>query len=229
MKKPPPTRRTRAVTADADPYKPARRPARFDAAARPARGERPVRLVRTDRAVRGDRPPVRTDRPARGDRPPVRTDRPVRGDRPPMRADRPARSDRPMRSDRPTRSFDRGDRPVRPPREGVAGPRFGARRAAGDDARAPARAERSGFAGRPGGFTVNLDPDVARVFRGDASVNKALRLVLQLMQVVQGPGPTSEGSSTFSADRPPRPSGYRGSAEARGFERKPKFEEAEEE
>jgi len=28
---------------------------------------------------------------------------------------------------------------------------------------------------------------VARVFRGDASVNKALRLVLQLMQVAQGP------------------------------------------
>jgi len=38
-----------------------------------------------------------------------------------------------------------------------------------------------------GRFTVTLDPDVARVFRGDASVNKALRLVLQLMQVAQGP------------------------------------------
>jgi len=76
------------------------------------------------------------------------------------------------------------------------------------------------------GFTVTLDPDVARVFRGDASVNKALRLVLQLMQVVQGP-PTSPRSGpprTF-ADRPrPAGAGYQGSDEARGFARKPRFE-----
>lgn len=69
---------------------------------------------------------------------------------------------------------------------------------------------------------MNLDPDVARVFRGDASVNKALRLVLQLMQVVQGPAPR------FGSDRPRSPGGYRGSAEARGFERKPRFEDEEE-
>jgi hypothetical protein len=47
------------------------------------------------------------------------------------------------------------------------------------------------------GFTVNLDPDVARVFRGDASVNKALRLVLQLMQVVQGPPPRRDGERPY--------------------------------
>jgi hypothetical protein len=80
--------------------------------------------------------------------------------------------------------------------------------------------------GREGGFTVNLDPDVARVFRGDASVNKALRLVMQLMQVVQGP-PRSFGPRTErpEGERPRR--GYQGSAEARGFTRKPRFEEDE--
>jgi hypothetical protein len=58
------------------------------------------------------------------------------------------------------------------------------------------------------------------MFRGDASVNKALRLVLQLMQVVEGP-------RKLSGDRAPRPprEGYQGSAEARGFVRKPRFEE----
>ena len=78
---------------------------------------------------------------------------------------------------------------------------------------------------------MNLDPDVARVFRGDASVNKALRLVLQLMQVVQGPPPRegAEGGARFGGDRPPRPSGYRGSPEARGFERKPRFESTDDE
>jgi hypothetical protein len=79
--------------------------------------------------------------------------------------------------------------------------------------------------GREGGFTVTLDPDVARVFRGDASVNKALRLVMQLMQVVQGP-PRGFGP------RPGRPGGerrgYQGSAEARGFSRKPRFDEGDE-
>jgi hypothetical protein len=68
------------------------------------------------------------------------------------------------------------------------------------------------------GFTVTLDPDVARVFRGDASVNKALRLVMQLMHVVQGP-PRAFGER-------PRPArgGYQGSPEARGFARKPRFD-----
>jgi len=75
---------------------------------------------------------------------------------------------------------------------------------------------------REGGFTVTLDPDVARVFRGDASVNKALRLVMQLMHVVQGPPRTSFGP------RPDRPAGerrggYQGGVEARGFTRKPRF------
>jgi hypothetical protein len=84
------------------------------------------------------------------------------------------------------------------------------------------------------GFTVALDPDVARVFRGDASVNKALRLVLQLMQVVQGP-PTAgaaAGGGSAAAAGPQRPgvrvSGYKGTAEARGFERKPRFIEGDE-
>jgi hypothetical protein len=92
-------------------------------------------------------------------------------------------------------------------------------------------ATEAGFGGRDrggregGGFTVTLDPDVSRVFRGDASVNKALRLVMQLMQVVQGP-PRSFGP------RPERPGGerrggYQGSAEARGFTRKPRFEDNE--
>jgi hypothetical protein len=80
--------------------------------------------------------------------------------------------------------------------------------------------------GREGGFTVNLDPDVARVFRGDASVNKALRLVMQLMQVVQGPPRFGAGAGRPEGERPRR--GYQGSAEARGFTRKPRFEEDDE-
>jgi hypothetical protein len=81
-------------------------------------------------------------------------------------------------------------------------------------------------AGREGGFTVTLDPDVARVFRGDASVNKALRLVLQMMQVVQGPPrPFAPRGERPAGERPRR--GYQGSAEARGFTRKPRFEEDE--
>lgn len=75
---------------------------------------------------------------------------------------------------------------------------------------------------------MNLDPDVARVFRGDASVNKALRLVMQLMQVVQGPprafGPPRDRQP--EGERPRR--GYQGSAEARGFTRQPRFEEDDE-
>lgn len=77
---------------------------------------------------------------------------------------------------------------------------------------------------RPAGtFTVTLDPDVARVFRGDASVNKALRLVLQLMEVA-APRPRSFPPGERGA---PRPAGgaYRGSAQARGFVRKPRFED----
>ncbi len=73
---------------------------------------------------------------------------------------------------------------------------------------------------------MTLDPDVARVFRGDASVNKALRLVLQLMQVVQGP-PRGFGPR---AERPAgeRRGSYQGSPEARGFARKPRFEDEDE-
>ena len=122
---------------------------------------------------------------------------------------------------RPRSRFESEDRPrpPRPPRvreeEGGA-----AARGYGDPYRRvqrPARPREEG--GR--GFTVTLDPDVARVFRGDASVNKALRLVLQLTQVVQGPRGVGE------RPRPPR-GGYQGSAEARGFTRKPRFEADEE-
>ncbi len=73
---------------------------------------------------------------------------------------------------------------------------------------------------------MTLDPDVARVFRGDASVNKALRLVLQLMQVVQGPPPRAFGARTGDERAPasaPARRGYQGSDEARGFKRKPRF------
>jgi hypothetical protein len=168
VKKAPAPRRPRGETAQSDPYKPARRPARF-----------------------GD------DRPPR-----ARPDRPKREFE---RSERPARSF--DRSERPARSFDRAERPARSERP--------ARRFGDDEARGP----------RSGSFTVNLDPDVARVFRGDASVNKALRLVLQLTQVVQGPPPrfAREGGG----ERAPRSGGYRGSAQARGFERKPRFEEDE--
>jgi hypothetical protein len=98
--------------------------------------------------------------------------------------------------------------------------------------RRPPRREpgEAGFAGRErggreGGFTVTLDSDVARVFRGDASVNKALRLVMQMMQVVQGPprGFGARGERPGSERR-----GYQGSAEARGFTRKPRFDEDDE-
>ncbi|HUL67956.1 MAG TPA: hypothetical protein VLW55_25405 [Burkholderiaceae bacterium] len=79
------------------------------------------------------------------------------------------------------------------------------------------RPDRGDFSPRTGrGFTVTLDPDVARVFRGDASVNRALRLVLQLMQVVQGPP---------APRRDRAPGGYQGTPEARGFTRKPRFED----
>jgi hypothetical protein len=70
---------------------------------------------------------------------------------------------------------------------------------------------------------VTLDPDVARVFRGDASVNKALRLVMQLVQVVEGPGGTAPRRD-IPASTPTVRSGYQGSIEARGFQRKPRWE-----
>lgn len=75
---------------------------------------------------------------------------------------------------------------------------------------------------------MRLDNDVARVFRGDASVNKALRMVLQLVQIVQGP-PRSSGFERGGPSRSREPGGYRGSSQARGFERKPRFEDDDEE
>jgi hypothetical protein len=128
---------------------------------------------------------------------------------------------RPVRPAGPPR--ERGERsdpyqPARrPPRE------FGARSEGNDrfarGERSPRFAERTSYPDRGGrGFTVTLDPDVARVFRGDASVNRALRLVLQLMQVVQGP-PATRGEGA--------PRGYQGTPEARGFTRKPRFEDVD--
>jgi hypothetical protein len=117
----------------------------------------------------------------------------------------PAAGDAPLRARRPQAA---GDEPA--PFE-----RRGPRREPGFGAREPRGRE-------GGGFTVTLDPDVARVFRGDASVNKALRLVMQLMQVVQGP-PRGFGSRPERVGGPPRGGGYRGSTEARGFSRKPRF------
>lgn len=141
---------------------------------------------------------------------------------------------------RPVRARPAGDyadpyqkaRRPRPPAAGTAPLRARRPQAAGDE---PAPFERRvprrepGFGSRErggregGGFTVTLDADVARVFRGDASVNKALRLVMQLMQVVQGP-PRGFGSRPERTGGPPRGRGYQGSAEARGFSRKPRFE-----
>ena len=127
---------------------------------------------------------------------------------------------------------------ARRPRAAAAeGPPFARRpRPPSDEAAPPSRERRpprrepgeGGFGGRErggreGGFTVSLDPDVAKVFRGDASVNKALRLVMQLMQVVQGPPRFGAGAGRPEGERPRR--GYQGSAEARGFVRKPRFDE----
>ena len=71
------------------------------------------------------------------------------------------------------------------------------------------------------GATVTLDPDVARVFRGDAAVNKALRLVIQLIGVA---APRSPAAGRDRAQRP-RPA-YQGSDAARGFKRKARSEES---
>jgi hypothetical protein len=148
---------------------------------------------------------ARRPRPAAGDAPPfARKPRAATGEAPPF-----ARRTRPVSDEAPP--FARKPRlPRREPREGGG---FGG-------------AERGERAGREGGFTVNLDPDVARVFRGDASVNKALRLVMQLMQVVQGPPRFGARTERPEGERPRR--GYQGSAEARGFTRKPRFEEDDE-
>jgi len=99
----------------------------------------------------------------------------------------------------------------RPPRDPAARSEGDARFARGSFAQRGAHGERE-RGGR--GFTVTLDPDVARVFRGDASVNRALRLVMQLMQVVQGPPPQRR-----------EPRGYQGTPEARGFTRRARFED----
>jgi len=101
----------------------------------------------------------------------------------------------------------------RPPRSAGAGGAGEARE--GGRPYGPAT-QRGGYGNRPvRGFTVTLDPDVARVFRGDAAVNRALRLVLQLLQVVQGPPRPTERAQR----------GYQGSPQARGFTRRPRFED----
>ena len=148
---------------------------------------------------------------ARRPRPAASADAPpfARRPRPAAGAEAPAFARRPRPAGGDERPPYAGDR--RPPRREPGAAGFGSRE----------RGAREG-----GGFTVTLDPDVARVFRGDASVNKALRLVMQLMQVVQGPprgfGPRAERPE---GERPRR--GYQGSAEARGFSRKPRFEDDE--
>ena len=136
--------------------------------------------------------------------------------------------------------YKRAARPARPARGDSYAPRprseggFAARprptgdfaprpRPTGDFAPRPRRDDEDGAP--PRGFTVTLDPDVARVFRGDASVNKALRLVLQLMQVVQGPPPRSfaaRAGDERGAPKPPARRAYQGSDEARGLRLKPR-------
>lgn len=137
--------------------------------------------------------------------------------KPPRKFDEPGmrRSGPPAR---PFRGRDDASDPYQPARRpGGFARDYGENRfARGERAERP-RPDRGGPPPRGGrGFTVTLDPDVARVFRGDASVNRALRLVLQLMQVVQGP-------PAARRDRPPH--GYQGTPEARGFTRRPRFED----
>jgi hypothetical protein len=142
------------------------------------------------------------------------------------RRPRPASSDAPPFARRPRMAADGTMPRARPRPVGDEAPPYA--RPAGPPRREPAEGGFGGRerGGREGGFTVHLDPDVARVFRGDASVNKALRLVMQLMQVVQGP----PRAFTPRGERPQgeRPRGYQGSAEARGFTRKPRFESDDE-
>jgi hypothetical protein len=205
---------------------------KFSKSGPPARAERSERPGRKAYAGAGDAPkrayaprsaegPKRAYAPRTGDAP-KRAYAPRTGDAP-KRAYAPRTGDAPKRpyaprpaagSDAPPRrSYRRDDDGGAPPaRSAYGNPYERVQRPRGSDEGAEAPR------GAPGrGFTVTLDPDVARVFRGDASVNKALRLVLQLMQVIEGPGPRG--------DRPaPRPrTGYQGSDEARGFSRKPRF------
>ena len=171
--------------------------------ARAGRGERPAGKP----FARAEAAPKRAYAP-RGGEVPKRPYTPRAGDA--ARRPYPPRDGAPKRpfvpraapAGAPRRSFGRDDEGPAPARSAYGNPY--------DRAQRPRRAD-EGQGGRS--FTVNLDPDVARVFRGDASVNKALRLVLQIMQVVEGPPP---------GERPaPRPRGYQGSDEARGFSRKP--------
>ena len=155
---------------------------------------------------------ARRPRPAAGDAPPfARRPRAAAGEAPPFaRRPRPASGEGPSFARRPRPTGDEAapaDRERRPPRREAGEGAYGSR-------------DRGS---REGGFTVNLDPDVARVFRGDASVNKALRMVMQLMQVVQGPPRFGASAERTEGERPRR--GYQGSAEARGFTRKPRFDE----
>lgn len=176
------------------------------------------------RAERGDRParksfagaaPKRSSYGARDGAAPKRAFAP----RGPGSAERPRRPYGSQGADAaaPRRSPARGADDFSAPRSAYGDPYQRAQR--------PPRGDDAADAGRrpaARGFTVTLDPDVARVFRGDASVNKALRLVLQLMQVIEGPAPRG--------DRPaPRPRSYQGSDEARGFARKPRFVEDDDE
>ena len=126
-----------------------------------------------------------------------------------------------MKSDRnkPRGRPDAGERTPRKPARSFGGRERSETSDPYQPARRPPREfQRDDRFPRGRGFTVTLDPDVARVFRGDASVNRALRLVLQLMQVVQGP--------PVRGERPAR--GYQGTPQARGFTRKPRFEEEDE-
>jgi hypothetical protein len=186
-------------------------------AARAARStERPAR-----KSFRADGPPARAPREGYAERKPRAdyADRKPRGEFAPRkpRAEFAERAPRAAAGERPTRE---GYAPRRPP---------AARGDFSDPYRKVDRPARTftprAAAGEGGGFTVTLDPDVARVFRGDASVNKALRLVMQLTEVA-APRPragSSVGRSAPAAGEAPR--GYRGTSEARGFTRKPRFEE----
>lgn len=179
--------------------------------------------------------PKRANAPRTGDAP-KRAYAPRSGDAPkrayaPRTGDAPKRSYAPRDGDAPKRVYAPRGGSDGPPRRSYsrddAGGAPPSRSAYGDPYERVQRPRGDAGAGgeRPAarGFTVTLDPDVARVFRGDASVNKALRLVLQIMQVVEGPPRTDR-----SAPRP-RP-GYQGTDEARGFVRKPRFvEDADEE
>jgi len=126
----------------------------------------------------------------------------------------------------PTRAdpYQRADRPARP------GP---ARDASAERLRAPVRS-----AG------IELDPDVARVFRDSEAVNEALRMVIRLARLAGGsprpafnsdrprPGPRSGAPSRPRTGAPPaRYARDKPSADRRGssppVRREPRFEESE--